>query len=184
MASKPLKSAVSYKYLKPDPKPKLYSDEHVTTNTSVTRRTLEKKEDVLSSLELSDSFHNDYDEMRDILKNAIEVINDIALLKQEETKLHLENMRQISELITLIRESHNESTDKFNKLVSIFMLQQNELKNNNPASKIPLVRSKTPERSATLRVGSRKSQLFSGEMLSGSSLSQTHNSIPTIRPKN
>jgi RNAse (barnase) inhibitor barstar len=183
MTTKPLKSAVSYKYLKPDPKPKLYSDEHVATNTTVTRRTVEKKEDVLSSLELSDSFHNDYDEMRDILKNTIEMIHDIALLKQEETKLHLENMRQISELITLIRESHNESTDKFNKLVSIFMLQQNELKNNS-ASKIPLVRSKTPERAATLRVGSRKSQLFSGEMLSTQNLSHTHNSIPTIRSKN
>jgi hypothetical protein len=179
---------VSYKYFMPDKigsengmsasrkKTHLYSDETtISTPKHLSESDLESLGTVDQKLldhrysESSHSIKNDFDEIRDLLKNT-------ATLYNESAKLHMEQTRQISDIISTLKLSVVSTSDKFDKLTSILMLRNGGATLPNPDPQ-PASRTKTPERvmksTVTNRPGSRKSQV----------LSNTHTFIPTVRSK-
>jgi hypothetical protein len=137
MTNKPLKSAISYEYLKPSlaptPKKKEANKTPFLSATALkqldTASRVEKQKsppslnesDALDSVadahllgernaEISQSLQNDFDEIRELLKNT-------AILFNESAKFHLEQTKQITEIINLIKLSEIKTNEKLDRIM-------------------------------------------------------------------
>jgi len=161
---------ISYSYLKPEkatPSTQSAPPPQPTNKTYLSQAELEKLDMDPRLLqernaEISMSLQNDLDEIRELLKNT-------AIIYNEAAKLHLEQTRQVSDILSTLKLAVSTSNDKFDKLTSILMLRQGAV----------MARSKTPEKYPVIP----NNHVALNRPTSRKSLSQTHSFIPSIRSK-